>query len=270
MDELQALRQVKDKLESAVWPSSSNVVFPSVVISAGPVETAIGNRLRLPCAVLIPGAGSADPDFRNDAPGILQSEFVVRLYTAVHGDDTGERPLLGANRTSEIKSAGMGLLEIQRRLYAELADLGPSDGIEANAYSRGPSIGESIEGLGYLVSRDYGFIAAIDTEAEYPPAMDLVGTGIGGTQIAWSWKQPAARFDRISTVIMRYSAGSTAPATSTDGVGLSPDTAVSHLQTGLSAGAHSVSIFQGYDERTATPTNVDHVSAAVSRTVTLS
>ena len=269
MDELQAYRQIKETLEDAVWPDSSNVVFPSVIISSGPVETAFRNSLRLPCAIIVPGTATADPDFRNDSPGVLRADFVIRLYSVVHGDDTGERALLGANRTAEDESEGMGLLELQRRLYAELEDLGPSDGIEVNAYSRGPSIGESFEGLGYIVTRDYGFMADVDTQPEYPPAVDLVGTPSGGTQIAWSWKQPADRFDRLSTVIMRYAAGSTAPATATDGVGLTPDTAISHLQTGLSSGDHSVSVFQGYDERTDPPDTNDHISAAVSRTVNI-
>lgn len=86
--------------------------------------------------------------------------------------------------------------------------------------------------------------------------------------VTLSWTNPSGRFD-LHRIIMRRAAGSTAPATVTDGTGvtLGSDLATSVADTGLAAGTYSYSAFAGYDEINSPPSSSAKFSAPASITV---
>ena len=270
MNEWQFYLQARHLLRSAVWPGSSTKVWGNqVYITAGPTEDAVP-QLPPPFALIRPGSAQADPEFEDEI--VLSVEFVVQLVTALPQDVLGEIPLVGGSRPSETASGGMGLLEIQDRLYSELKLLNIQNGVIIQNRGRGVVAADQVPQYGYAAYRDYNFEFLASVDRYYPAPTSFNATASTGGSVALSWKLAPARFDRLA-LILRRASGTTAPATSTDGpsVGVGA-TDTSKSDTGLPSGSHSYSLFQTYDERTpqgtgGSPTTQTDVSDPVTLTV---
>jgi len=113
MDEYQATRQIQFKLEAAVWPGTAIPVFGQVVITSAPKDIAV-EKLRMPAALIIPGTGSADPEFSGDSVDVIRSDFSVIVLHRVHGGPYGQEGLVGSARSTEDGSAGLRRDEMVR------------------------------------------------------------------------------------------------------------------------------------------------------------
>lgn len=275
MNEWQLMMQIRHILRAAVWPGGSNKVWGNnVYVTAGPTEDAIP-QLPVPFVLVQTGRGQADPTFQDDSQH-YELDFEVTLCQAIQNDVIGESPLLGAGRPDETKSRGMGLLELQDRLFDEVSILNQSHGINVQNRARSHIRAGQVSGYGYAVFRDYSFQALIDIARLYPPPLFLKATAASSSSMALTWKLAAARFDRLG-LVLRRATGSTAPATSSAGTGVTVGaTDVAVTDTGLSSSTqYSYSLFQTYDERTpqkagAVATTVTDTSDAVTASGTTS
>ena len=272
MNEWQLMMQMRDTLRSAVWPGTSTKVWGNQVhVTAGPTEDAMA-EFRAPFVLIRPGTAQADPEFKDEI--LLVTDFTITLCVALPQDKIGEIPLIGGGRVSENASGGMGLLELQDRLFNETKLMNIRTGMIVQNRSKGMIAAGEIPGFGYAVFRDYNMECLASVDRYYPPPTSFNATAATGGTVALTWKLAPGRFDRLA-LILRRASGSTAPATSTDGTGVSVGaTDTSKSDTGLSSGAHSYSLFQTYDERTpqnagGTPTTQTDISDAVSLTVTV-
>ena len=272
MNEWQLMMQIRHLLRSAVWPGTSTKVWGNqVYVTAGPTEESIP-EMAAPFVLIRPGTATADPEFEDEV--VLVTDFVITLCVALPQDKVGEIPLIGGGRPSETASGGMGLLELQDRLFNETKLLNIASGVIIQTRGKGMIAASEIPGFGYAVFRDYNFECLASVDRYYPAPTSFNATAATGGTVSLTWKLAPARFDRLA-LILRRASGSTAPATSTDGTGVSVGaTDTSKSDTGLSSGAHSYSLFQTYDERTpqgvgGVATTQTDVSDAVSLTVTV-
>lgn len=248
MNRAQVCRQVQAILRAVAWPDSELAfASKSVMVTLGIPERVVVEP-RLPLALIRPGAETIDPDMA-EQPGIVRIEVAVTLVVANQQDQYGEVALLGSNR--DTGSTGRGLLELETLVKTALLQKGPESGLPI--VFRGSTTSEPIQhpGLGYIAIGTYKFEAIGTVALSYQRPNGLAATG-GAGQVALSWNA-SQRFD-FRRFILRRAAGSTAPATSSSGTGVtlggSPDgaSATSVTDTGLSAGTYSYSLFAVYDD----------------------
>jgi hypothetical protein len=260
MNTYQVSRQIKYLLGARKWSDdpSNEKVFGASVVSVAPQAEAM-DQFRYPLAMVVPGAATVDAEEMN----LLEQDFAVRVICMVEADGYGESPLIGANRLADGSSDGRGILEIEEELFSTIARSSGADGIEIRLWSSSAIQAELIEGLGYVVARDYSFGCLTTTNKSYAPPFGLSATDQGGGSVLLTWNLPATRFDSYR-VVLRYAAGATAPASISAGSGvtLSGDTAVTVTQSGLSTGTYAWAAFQTYDEKSSPPDSDDISSDA--------
>lgn len=267
MNEWQAIRQIKYRLEQHAWSEGSAArVFGSngVLVTAADISTELILRAPKPFIVLRPGSGQQDPEF-TDNPGIVRLEVLARIYQSVAGGAVGQESLLGATVIDEGLSGGRGLLEVQEEFYSVIDILNRADALWVQA--RALSVTDATFGSdhGWLAYRDYSIEVKVGTARTYPPPRSLVATdGVG--QISLAWKNPSTRFD-LYRMILRRASGSTPPATHTAGsdVPLAGLLSTSKVDV-VSPGTYSYALFASYDARGVPPATDRHVSASETRT----
>lgn len=258
----QVARQLRHLLRAAVWPDTPGaVVFGAVEVTDVPLEVAIGAFASFPLALIRMGGGPADPE----QPQLLTEAISVDLVVALPGDAIGARSLLGGPRAGgQGTSSGRGVLEVEEEAARACQQLGGANGVRVRVVSRGRSAVAEDKVHGYVMSRGLALEARCSAFRHYPPPVNFVATG-GVGQVVMTWDLPPARFDRLS-VILRRATGATPPASATSGTGV---TLASATATGVTdtvaAGTYSYSLFEAYDETSATPATADRYSAAVSR-----
>lgn len=247
MNRWQIGKQVKALLAAATW-ADSGLVFPSgsVLVTARARENAMKD-LRLPIAIVLPGAGQADEE-RQEQPGLLSFDLLVSIVVKNEADQVGETTLLGHGRQGG--SRGRGLLEVEERVMTTLLQLGPASGLPIELrHQSDPELGETSD-FGYIATAQYQFRARGTTFRTYQRPTRLVATGGVGT-VSLSWVNPP-RFD-FRRAILRRAAGATPPASSVAGTGVtlgaSPDGAgVTTKVDAPGAGTWSYALFAAYDD----------------------
>lgn len=267
MNTWQVCQQIKRLLLQRTWEGGANFVFHpnSVVVSAGAQPDALGSLVS-PMCLLRPLSSSSDAA-HGEEPALLTQSFGVRAMTVVPGDSLGEHPILGAMREAQDKSGGKGILEIEEEIFAAIDSLNSDDGIVILGRMQGAADATLLEGLGYIVWRDWNYEFLTTASRFYPAPFALTASLPGGGVANLSWVNPASRFD-LRQIVLRRAAGAVPPATPTAGTGvtLSSDLATSVSDT-PGAGTFSYSLFTGYDE-TGSATN-ERYSATHSGTFTV-
>jgi len=165
----QSIRQTQYLTRKRKWTGSANVVFASasVVIAAGSTEE-LAEKLRMPAAIFRPGGLTVDPDF----PDYVDQELIVRLVVTQAGDATGEFAIVGGHRTSQTRSQGRGILEIEEELFAAIELLGTDSGIVVLHKASSAMNLEYVAGQ-YLIFRDYVFSLRTTADRFYHPVINL-------------------------------------------------------------------------------------------------
>lgn len=123
------LNAIKTKLQAANWPSSSNRVFPAVIISRYmELDYFLKNR-RTPFAIIIPGDFSSDP-LHNEEPDYLVGSVSIRIGVRTGGDTVSEYTVLGGHRPDATKSEGAGLEDLAEVVHDTIGLLTVEDGID--------------------------------------------------------------------------------------------------------------------------------------------
>jgi len=263
VNRLQIARQVQTLLRAVAW-ADAEVAFAadSVVITLGIAED-VAIEPRLPLVMIRPGNEDSDPG-NDEEPGSVGIEFSVVVVVANAQDQHGETALIGSQRTTG--STGRGLLEVEELVKLALLQKGPASGLPI--VFRGSTTSEPIthSSLGYIVIGTYRFRAVGTVARTYQRPGGFAATaGAGSVALFWS---AATRWDH-RRFILRRASGSTAPATSASGTGVTlggtPDGASATSVTDtLAAGTYSYSLFAAYDD---TDSSTDaQISAARSIT----
>lgn len=117
------LDAIEDVFKAMVWPGSANKVFGNSVQQVGNpglLEEEIANLP--PPAALIYDLGSAG-SFADENPGFSLQRIGVTAMVIVNGDLFGTKALKGANRSSEIVSAGAGIFDVHDAIMRDAAKL---------------------------------------------------------------------------------------------------------------------------------------------------
>ncbi len=169
MNTWQIVRQMQYLLQNQNWTGSSNNVFAetSVMISAAPREE-IAEKVRLPLVIIAPGAATVDDEY----PDYVEQEIVVTLAVGHAGDAVGEFPMVGGHRTSQTRSIGRGLLEVEEEMFNAIELLNTDDGVVVQLrMSSAPS--PDYVGGQYLLFRDYLLRANLTADRFYHPVINL-------------------------------------------------------------------------------------------------
>ena len=267
MSERQVLRQIQFVMAGDVWPGGSNPVYGIVLVSALIFDKDAIARLTVPAVIIRPGSGQNDSEAREE-PGLENTEPEITLVQRVAGDALGQKATIGGNIADETASMGKGILEIQERFYLKVRELRRDGGVTIFARAK-TAVTARIEKGGTLSFREYGMEIACPTSAVCPAATSF-DAQVAGPNVNLSWNLPPIRYDLLR-MKLRAVAGSTPPATHTDGTGVGivgGDLGVSAVDI-PGAGTRSYSLFALYDERSDVPTNEDISSVALTRTVTV-
>lgn len=285
MNDFQIARQVRYLLGQRKWEGNASYdpIFGSeaVCISVADIEAFLAYA-RTPCAMIRIGDAAFDPDHGEES-GAMQFGFTIRLIQAVFGDATGEAALIGAYRagattTGQASSQGRGLAEIEEEVRAAVSWLRIKNGVRVQ-FAGKSGIGYAVSSDGnHKVFRDLIFEAQATSDRDYETATNFRATnGVGS--IALAWTNPPDRFD-LYKIVIRRAAGSTPPATVTDGTGVTiavntitalvtRNDLTSSLTDTIVAGTYSYSFFAQYDETHnpgSAPTSAERTSPAATIT----
>ena len=276
MNVWQICQVIQNRLRSATWPGSSNVVFDNDsvrIIPQGDEIESLDEGLVPPLCMIMPLSGDMDPQFREE-PGYVRRTIDITLVTVNQNDRIGEAPIMGAARADQTSSPGRGLLELEEQVFATIKQLGVEDGIVIQFAGYGEGVVRRDAGNNYIGIQDYTFVVYCSTEAEYP-GVDLF-TVVGGTAEAiLQWRYPIVLPDTYRAVI-RYAAGSAPPATISAGSSGGSITGWTSLELAsvsvspLAPGTYSFAVFITYCDPDFTPQTDQHVSPAVTGTVIVS
>jgi hypothetical protein len=270
----QVVNQMQSLLQAAVWPGSSTPIFApeSVVVATTESDMdVLDAHTVLPLAVIALGGGSADPSFR-DEPGYWEHQIELVLAVRNFGDRKGEAPVMGSARESTTDSRGRGVLEILAPVLETLELLNVQDGITVACVAQGEPATRRDQSDGTVYAlQALSFTVSCAREAYYPAPRRLVATPTSG-DVALSWENPPARFDRLR-VVLRRATGGVAPASPSAGTGvtLASDFATSVVDV-VAAGTYSYALFMVYDEfsrganNVAAPTTMNRYSDAAEET----
>lgn len=255
MNPWQMARQAQFALRERDWEddSANENVFSadSVRITPMPVEDllAVGTPTSPMCKINL-GRQTSDVQ----AKGFVAQELLVTLAVAVEGDEMYENAMIGANRSAGTASSkGRGLAEVEAEMMATLQDVTAMAGFQVQGYSVSGIEVVPVSSTVAWVWREYTFLFYCTSQLSWLGPTSLTATGhTGGTAgLAWtpaptSWSSIAASGGQI----IRYAAGSTPPATVSDGIAGPAVTGTDSSATisGLSSGAYAVSVFTAYKE----------------------
>lgn len=269
MNAWQVLRQLKYILTQRTWQGSGSVVFPSgsVKITEAMGEAAKRTGIRMPFALISPGAGQSDPE-ANEEPDLIRRDIVVSTMVAIPGDHVGERALIGANVPDYTKSEGRGVLEVEEEVLAAIKYAATDLGVVIEHKATGVAKPVIDPDLGYVLTQDVLFQAWLTAARFYHPGINFVATG-GSGQVSLSWGLPPDRYDRYR-MVLRRAAGATAPTSISGGTGvtLASSLATSVVDSGLAAGTYSYALFATYDEKDGRPDGTPDTDQRVSDSVT--
>lgn len=244
MNDLQIARQIQTILRAITW-SDAGLVFAreSVLVTMGIREDAV-REVVMPCALIRPGGFRADAE----QPGVGTYEVVVSIAQVNSQDQFGETALVGANRGGG--SDGRGILEVKELVLAALLQIGPASGFRIVLRSSGNAQAASIPGIGYCLEMELRFEVAGTTARTYQAPSGFARTGSGSTAVL-AWNAPT-RWDH-RRFILRRASGSTPPATSSSGTGVTltgtPDGAgITGVTDSPGAGTYSYALFAVYDD----------------------
>lgn len=244
MNAWQVAKQLRSLLQEATWPDGGSVVFGKVLISAG-IDLGAEAQLRFPFARIWPLDMRPDPDEIN----LVSQRFAVQIVANVPGDCWGETVLVGGARGGgQGGSSGRGLMELEEVFFDAVSSLNETDGVRIRLSASGAAAAANSQDHGYVASRDYELQAWCSADRSYPPASRVSATDQGSQVARLAWTLPGERYDRVSVVVRRAS-GSTAPASVTDGTGVTVSGVPSTVDDSVgSAGTYSWAVFVGYDE----------------------
>ena len=266
MNTWQALRQLKALLLAAEWPDGDQEkVLGSCLVTVAMEEQAFA-QLRPPTALIVPTDAQHDPE----DPGLVMQQVELVLVVPMRSSPWGEDLLLGGPRTNgQGSSSGRGLLEVEEAVLSAVRELDQTDGIRLRLQQAGSAAAARDQGWGDVMTRSYRLELWTGMDRSYPPPSRLAGSDGGSGVANLTWTLPPSRFDRLN-VVLRRASGSTAPASVTDGTGVTLGSALAtSVADNPGVGTWSYALFAGYDEANATPATADRYSEAVTATVVL-
>lgn len=258
MNQWQVAQQVKKLLEGRTWKGTGSVVFAEVFISNRPMRDILSvTSGRIPIAVVRMGDEVHDTDFPEI---VLDMGIEVEIAVRVQNDPYGESNLIGGVRTDLTVSEGRGLGEVISQAQETIKNNDSETGISMT--SRTTTGTASIRvGNAFYAAKTLDISAKGGVEAFYHPGRLISNSGNTIT-----WTNPPDRFD-LNSMILRFAAGATAPASVTAGTGATLAAALSVTFThAAGAGQFSYALFGGYDY-TGNGTN-DEFSDSVTFTAT--
>ena len=260
MNTHQALRRVKTILSGRLWGGSGEPVFArdSVRVSMGPAES-MEDQIRLPAAFIAAGSGRADPQH----PGLIRQGINIIAMTSVPGDVWGERPLIGANRTSATGTQSRGIHEIEVEMLAAISQIDTSQQFEIGLQYADAGGATIIEGTGYHVWRRYGFDALLSAAYQHQEPRALSLSESGGT-VTVSWSVPDDVTNLVSYVVRRTT-GAIPVAFPSEGTSVAWSTGTSTTDA-PGSGTYSYSVFATYDDEGGS--FVGHYSDCATATIT--
>ena len=274
MNSFQIVRQLQSIIRALTWGDASTKVFleHSVLVSSGPRDGAILDSMSPPYAFILPGAAQIDPR-AGEEPDLVQHDFLLRLATVHPADAFGEAVLIGANRTDHQTGPGAGLLEIENVVLAGVDKLTAEDGVRIIITNSSAISSSDLGEAGVAAFRDYTLRCLTTLVRSYRAGTDFAAVdAAGGGDADLTWALPPARYD-YRRMILRRAAGSTPPASSTAGTGVtiggSPDgVSATSVTDSPGAGEFSYALFVAYDDFSSSSDTTSTASGTATVTVT--
>lgn len=252
MNAWQVSQQIKFMLQKLQWSGDTNEVFGTVAVTHLRLRDLVG-QARLPAAFIRPRRVIADPEF----PEIVNSQsFEIELVDSNIQSRFDESSIIGGARPDLTTSSGRGVDELLYVVNNALKENNPETGFVVVSKFASAAAVTSISDRMYA-SRTVVIDSRGGTQPYYSPGRFFTNTG--GTL---TWTNAAARFDfhdavanlsARGSVVLRYAAGSTPPATVTAGTAATLSgnfaTSYTHGDDSQGSGTFSYSLFMGYDFR---------------------
>jgi len=237
----QACRRLKSILKSLRWGGSGDPVFgrDSVYVTVAPAADYL-QHLQLPAAFVRPGSMRTD----REEPDLIVANLGVRVVVSVPGDKVGERPLIGANRTSKTAWGGRGILEVEREMLNAVEKLDASKQFRIHLRAASALDVELLDS-GYHAMRDYGFDADLTTDYQHQEPRAVAASEAGGT-VTISWTAPDDVTGLVAYVVRRAS-GTIPVGFPADGTSVAWTVGTSTTDA-PGSGTYTYSVFAVYDD----------------------
>lgn len=243
MNAWQVAKQLRYLLRAATWPDSpSDKVFGQVIIGEGVSEKAV-SQIRFPFALIVPLDATAD----DEEPTLERQRYEVQLVARVANDPLGESPLIGGPRSSVGGSGGKGVMELEEILLDTIAVLNRTNGVRIRSDFKTAAESRYVEDMGYVGTRGYRFEAVVTSARSYEAPTNITAADLGSGNVAVSWTLPPDRYDTLG-LVLRRAAGITAPATPTDGTGVTVGASDTSVTDTGAPGTVSYSLWRTFTE----------------------
>jgi len=212
--------------------------------------------------IIFPAMFISERGFETPSPGariIHRLNIDIKVIVDNGFDPYGTAGLIGAARSDSTSSVGMGCIDIfdeLDRTGGAFRKTGVENGLGIVAFTPSGTGPEELQSSQLGGKQLYGHQATLTVihanEAGYEPPASFTAADATGGDASLSWTHQGNRFDHAG-VMIRYAAGATPPATSTDGTEVtgSPVTrGTLTLTDSPGAGQISYSIFGAYDPDT--------------------
>jgi hypothetical protein len=239
----QASQRVKNVLKSLRWGGTGDAIFgrDSVFVTQGSIMQFI-DQLKLGDAAgafVKVGTARAHAELKD----LWIQNLSVFLMVAVPGDQIGERPLIGANRSAITGGGGRGLLEVEVEALAAIEQLDRS-GQFAISF-RVASKAEPFQNEdGYHLAREYAFEAELSRAYQYMAPLAVAASG--DPTVTISWTAPDIVTNLVAYVVRRVS-GTIPAGFVTDGTDV-PWTSGTSTTDAPGSGTFTYSVFAAYDD----------------------
>ena len=243
MNAWQVAKQLRYLLRAATWPDSPNdTVFGQVIIGEGVGEKAV-SQIRFPFALIVPLDATAD----DEEPTLERQRYEIQLVSRVANDPLGESTLIGGPRSSIGGSGGKGIMELEEILLDVIATLDRTNGVRIRSEYKTAAESRYVEDMGYVGTRGYRFEALLTSARSYESPTALTAADLGSGNVALTWVLPPTTYDTLG-LVLRRAAGTTAPATPTDGTGVTVGASATSLTDTGAPGTVSYSLWRTYNE----------------------
>lgn len=239
MHAAQLIRQVAYVLNSLTW-TGGNRVFGDVIPTAG-LDDKAAARLKLPAALVRLGPRSAIDQHTQR----WETEVEIDLIVRSSGDTRGSGALIGRVRPSSAAahttSLGAGLLDLDARVHEALDITGEALGLSLR-FIGSSAAGSDVDGNDRRYAfMTLGFSAVTTGQRTYPAPPRLQNSGA-----ALSWASFPDTYHRLRFILRR--SNSSAPATVSDGTGVTLASDLATSVTDPDGEASYYSLFCAYDE----------------------
>jgi hypothetical protein len=153
------LATFETQLRNLIW--NTNPIFGDVQVTSDDPDEVAATFSRKPVALIVLEDVTPSPTGGGQYPELVRAHISVHIYQKHGSMDRGRAVLMGGNITDEDKSEGKGILEIRRKVRAEVAKITTANGTRYVYYDDGTGRPQKVTTQSHTVKTVLSYLAEV-------------------------------------------------------------------------------------------------------------